>query len=384
MASMCPLVHPSDHPSKSCACREGAMKTDSACLLHLPSAGQGARHVRSWIATARMHMLRLVALLAAGSDTNQTIRNGTVIRRPSVLLLGDEKDQVVYHQIVGQACSDDDAYKLRWTEPELFNPAVTAGTACRNSSELSALGFLLHYGVSSEGPYHDTAFGWKNQSHNGWDGPGWREQDGRVEVNSADLIVEAFRRWARHTDPRQPRVVVFASDLWDLYRYREHFALASSPAKWAEDYQKNFTRVATHLMGEMKRVVPHHAFHRPPPPLLVISVGLHVVGRLMPSALSRHASDGARWAYATLAREYVRAHGPHDPRIQLLDIQRDVQTESQRQRNIQVLSPDGLHPTVNISIRCWRALRELLVANGMVTVPRPACTAADRALGWCK
>ena len=116
-----------------------------------------------------------------------------MVHRISLLLLGDSRDRVLYGQTIGILCTGErggcqgqsrangshttakHCYSWQWAAPARFpihsNWQSAGGALCtRASSHLAAFGYMLIYGVSSEGPYlHD----WETHGHIGWAGSGW-------------------------------------------------------------------------------------------------------------------------------------------------------------------------------------------------------------------
>eukprot|EP00966_Prymnesium_polylepis_P100327 2324100-Prymnesium_polylepis.1 len=85
----------------------------------------------------------------------------SIERRPGVLLLGDSRDRDTFAVIAGVVCSRE---AWNWTQATP-DATVAGGATCRPSAEIAALGYFLHYGVSSDGIYHSAGFGWRHHMH---------------------------------------------------------------------------------------------------------------------------------------------------------------------------------------------------------------------------
>ena len=301
----------------------------------------------------------LVGILAAATATP-----------PSLLLLGDSRDRHVYHTAVTNFCADD-PLSLAWTYPAPPNSYVTGGAACRSSSELSAFGFLLHYGVSLDGLYHQMNFGWKDLSHRGWQGPGWidgnRTANRSAVANSPELVNEALRRWRLHTPDDAPRIVVLGSQAWDLMRYLEHFNTTLAPAAWADEYGANLTSLAVRLASQL-RLEPTEA--RRTPDRLILETSFHAGEDRIPRALSTLASECMR----RVAHELEEQHGI--PVLLLDNAAMQAKIEAQ---GMTVLSGDRLHATLAARRHSWDALRTLLIESGDLVsrAEGPRCLARD-------
>ena len=109
-------------------------------------------------------------------------------------------------------------------------PVSEGGFRCEPSSELSHIGFLLHYGVS---PSDDVYFGRRSaHAHPGWNGRGFAVHNGKLHARSPDLISEAVTRFRRNTPAVHPVVVVFNSLPWDIGRKQDGPARRESTAQW--------------------------------------------------------------------------------------------------------------------------------------------------------
>ena len=294
------------------------------------------------------HALMLTAPRSQQSTTYETVTTSphspTSPPRPALLLLGDSRDRAVYFSSVRATCSDE-LTNLNWTAPAPANPFVSAGASCRPVAELSAFGYLLHYGVSPDGIYHELEQGWKDLTHRGWQGPGWVDGDGGSRFNSPELVLEALRRWKRSTPDAQPRLVVLGSQAWDLSRYLEHFSSTLSPAAWADEYSANLTALAEQLLVELR-----------PTDRLVLETSLHAVAGRIPPFLSALASERMR----AVAKALARRGKP----VLLLDLARDQATVEEAANGTSLLSADGLHATTYGERRAWRLLRALLQSSG--------------------
>merc|ERR1712087_615849 len=136
---------------------------------------------------------------------------------------------------------------------------TAGGGLCRNSSQLSALGWFQHYGVAPP-PYHS---GWASHPHLNWTGQMDTQEPllpltvypsgDRTPADSRDLILAATRRFVSRVKDRRPMspiVVVFSSQSWDISRHHEQFA-RQNPRDWAEQYRRNFTKLVKQLVSEI-------------------------------------------------------------------------------------------------------------------------------------
>lgn len=203
---------------------------------------------------------------------------------PSLLLLGDSRDRVVYGHMLTKACgrARTDGWRA-WTHPAadpalsspfasspLQGPPVQLGALCEDAAPFAAVAFFQHYGVASDGTYHlvqkgnATSHGWLNHGQWGWNGAGWKEHCTRAHecasatssarhdemvrhattrppfgqlgsapprADSPSLIVEAVRRFRRSLPPPASSarasscaIIAFSSNLWDMQRYINFFA----------------------------------------------------------------------------------------------------------------------------------------------------------------
>ena len=109
-----------------------------------------------------------------------------------------------------------------------------AGTLCANTSHFHSLSYFLHFGVSSDGVYHQK---WTTHINSNWNGPGYTGQG----VDSPLMLYEAILRFLHYFRGCEPRVV-FSSYLWDIKRKQEYFYTMNDDV-WISEFRTNFTRV---------------------------------------------------------------------------------------------------------------------------------------------
>jgi len=123
------------------------------------------------------------------------------------------------------------------------------GQTCASTSPLGSIGFLAHFGIF-EAPYFSTT-GNLSHSHEGWDGPGW--SDDQDEVSSPAMIREAARRFLNTTrcdDDTNKCVVVFSSMLMDISRHCMFFP-NTSLEMWSSQFSSRLLAIATELSNEV-------------------------------------------------------------------------------------------------------------------------------------
>lgn len=175
--------------------------------------------------------------------------------RPAVLLLGDSRGRTVFRDQVGPWCTEEADDAEDWAAPADVSTHVASATTCKPYSPFDAFGFFLHYGVSSDGHYHHTRFGWRDHGHNNWGGPGWedpKDENADPKIDSRALATEAARRfvaWARR-GALGPVVVVVTSMVWDIFRKAEWYPSQSREA-WGIEYQRNYSLLAQNVLREV-------------------------------------------------------------------------------------------------------------------------------------
>tara|TARA_B100000795_G_scaffold65267_2_gene44331 strand:- start:1091 stop:2215 length:1125 start_codon:yes stop_codon:yes gene_type:complete len=214
--------------------------------------------------------------------------------RTSLLLLASSQVRDLYNEDLAPLCCKPEESgaecSFEWAAPRLFAAKVTiwnsgAGVLCtRQSTNLAAAGYLIHYGVSSTPPYHRV---WLGHGQPNWGGLGWSQSQvtksrGTTTANSAALAVEAAWRFATRAPDSSRVVVVYSSLAWDLARYAD-YAEKRQPRQpndvWADEWRANYSKIMNGLVAALRlrdAMAPPGA----PPSLLVpmidYDIGQHV------------------------------------------------------------------------------------------------------------
>ena len=201
--------------------------------------------------------------------------------RPSLLFLGDSRERDLHKLMAPHVCSDD-WLGFEWTLPAVQNPKVAGGATCRDGSRFAHIGYFVHYGVSSEPPYHDRGrdhgAGWSTHRH-----LNWSDEEEPSRVDSTQMILRAWSRF-RSRVPRSSRVVtVLSSQAWDILRYVEHFPSQPS-GSWVAEYATNTTSLARRLLVALNQATGG-ADGTLPRDALLLATSFHVCARIGPPAV---------------------------------------------------------------------------------------------------
>ena len=149
-----------------------------------------------------------------------------------LLLLGSSRFRYIYKYSDG-ICAKTSSLTWYGTKSD-SRYGTMAGTLCANTSHFHSLSYFLHFGVSSDGVYHQK---WTTHINSNWNGPGYTGQG----VDSPLMLYEAILRFLHYFRGCEPRVV-FSSYLWDIKRKQEYFYTMNDDV-WISEFRTNFTRV---------------------------------------------------------------------------------------------------------------------------------------------
>jgi len=207
----------------------------------------------------------------AGKEPSKTISS----LRLNLLLVGDSRDRLLYHDILLPLCgsggrptswwnpseteqfsglgerSANNLYEKKQKGPRIYQ--VRHGLTCDISSSFASIGFMAHYGVAND-QYIDA---YHTHGHEGWNGPGWiGSGQNKNQVNSPALIFEATRRFLNtsNCDPTSGSscVVIFSSMLWDIARHCFSFP-ELTVGQWGNTFMDQYSAVALKLRDEIRR-----------------------------------------------------------------------------------------------------------------------------------
>jgi hypothetical protein len=307
--------------------------------------------------------------------------------RPAVLLLGDSRDRVVYGHSVGRLCtgtlsgcagtsrrngtveSAEHCYSWQWAAPAHFPIASYyqsgGGALCRSDKPLAAFAYLIHYGVSSSGPYlHD----WRTHGHEHWAGVGWMDvANSTPRVNSAALAAEAAARFARRAPENSRVCIVYASLMWDLGRHRELFHARQPWPVWQVEFARNYTAVVEQLSSALHEADQHRvsSAHRS---VLALTAGYDVPNQW--AFYEQH--DNASLRMVESAAAQVLGHATRG--IRVVDLY-------QRFRDRPDLYDKFGHPTLDGVSLIWDTIADALKVS-LIVGSDPACTARPSVAQW--
>eukprot|EP00966_Prymnesium_polylepis_P084884 1965313-Prymnesium_polylepis.2 len=131
--------------------------------------------------------------------------------RPSLLFLGDSRERDLHRLMSAQFCADD-WFGFPWTAPAVPDALVAGGATCRDGSFFARIGYFLHYGVSTDPPYHEkqrtangkSRGGWQNHRHVNWTSG----QDPDRADSSTQLALQAWARFRSCVPESSPIITI--------------------------------------------------------------------------------------------------------------------------------------------------------------------------------
>jgi hypothetical protein len=172
-----------------------------------------------------------------------------VIDRHAIFLLGDSTSERVYRALRSFCNGVTDPRAILvfehngCTKPtELSNATESCSKQdlpyyCRNDSQLSRIGYTIHWGVSPIRPYHH-AFGCHRTA----------ADNATSSVDNILLAVGEFQQRAEN----EATTFILVSNAWDTKRYENYFFDAWTLPQFGHDYEINLRSLISLIKGKLR------------------------------------------------------------------------------------------------------------------------------------